>query len=76
VGTMNFVVMYQPIDREFLEELFENPFSAQSFKDLGNHSYSIEVPDRHLPNFKRFGVAHTVINWIDKREIERKLKNH
>lgn len=70
---MNHVIMYQPIDRELLEDLFQSAFVAQSFKDLGNLSYSIELPDRDMPRLKKFNIAYTTIRRADIQNVKDKF---
>ena len=72
---MNHVIMYHPIDREMLEDLFQSAFVAQSFTKINDNAFSIELPDRDLPRLKRFSVAHTIIKYMDVQKIKDKIQS-
>lgn len=58
---MQHVIMYSPISPACLEELFENPFVAQSFKQESANSYSIVT--RNTQILRDHGVAHCAIEY-------------
>jgi hypothetical protein len=71
---LNQVVMYRPICRELLEDLFQSAVVAQSFREIRPGAYAIELPDRDIKRLKSFGVAHAVINYMPTiEEVTRKL---
>ena len=67
------VIMYQPICRDLLEDLFQSAAVAQSFRDIGSGAYSIELPERDVKRLKRFNVAYASIRKTDASEVNRKL---
>ena len=73
---MNQVIMFQPICRDLLEDLFQSAAVAQSFRDMGSGAYSIELPDRDVKRLKRFNVSYASIRKSDTMEVHRKLLKH
>lgn len=68
---MKAVILYAPINRELLEEIFQSAAIASSYKHIGNGAYKLEMRDTSI--LTRFHQPHAVINLIDlKNENERK----
>jgi len=59
---MQSVVMYQPICREALELMLESAPVAQSFRQIDDHSWYIELRDTSI--LKRFHIPHAAMNKI------------
>lgn len=60
---MKAVIMYQPICREALELMFESAPVAQSFKQVTDNSWYIEMRDTRI--LKRFNIPHAVMSRTD-----------
>lgn len=72
---MKAVILYAPINRELLEEIFQSAAVANSYKHIGNGAYKIEMRDTSI--LERFNQPHAAISLIDlKNEIERKEKKY
>lgn len=72
---MKAVVLYAPINRELLEEIFMSAAVASSYKHIGNGAYKLEMRDTKI--LTQFNQPHAVIDLIDLRnEIARKEKKY
>lgn len=65
---MKAIVMYQPICREALELMLESGPVAQSFKQITNNSWYIEMRDTRI--LQRFKIPHAVMNRNDMVETK------
>ena len=68
---MKSVTLYAPINRELLEELFQNDMIASSYRRVSSGCYEIQMRDTRV--LTKYNQPHSVINYIDmKAKIEAK----
>ena len=72
---MKSVVLYAPINRELLEEVFISSAVAMSYRKLYHNVYALEMRDPSI--FRKYNQPHAVIDLADyKQEVERKVAKH
>lgn len=67
-------MLYRPIDRELLEDLFQSDAVAESFRHVGSGVYEIQMRDTKI--LTKYNQPHSVVNFSDIAEVRRKEKKY